>query len=112
MREAMTDPTRQLSKSHDLAAKVTQVFQARTKLAQERLMERVQKAHEQHVAALMAQPLSAWDIWAGGAHYAVDFAQRSVLLWDTLRQRGNNFVEHARAGLRPVLHFDYEMVLD
>ena len=32
------------------------------------------------------------------AGYGVDFGQRSVLFWDTLRQRGNNFVEHnARA---------------
>ncbi len=56
--------------------------------------------------------MSPWDIWTGGARYAVDFAQRSVLFWDTLRQRGNNFVERARQGLPPVLHFDYEMVLD
>ena len=108
----MTDPTRRLSRSHDLAAKVAQAFQARAKLAQERFTERVQKAYEQHVAGLMAKPVSPWDVWAGGAQYAVDFAQRSVLLWDTLRQRGNNFVEHTRAGLPPVLHFDYEMMLD
>ena len=108
----MTDPTRQLARSHDLAAKVTQVFQTRAKLAQERFTERVREAYERHVAGLMAKPMSPWEIWAGGAHYAVDFAQRSVLLWDTLRQRGNNFIEHTRAGLPPVLHFDYEMVLD
>ena len=42
----------------------------------------------------------------------MDFAQRSILFWDTLRQRGNNFVERTRQGLPPVLHFDYEMVLD
>jgi pimeloyl-ACP methyl ester carboxylesterase len=38
--------------------------------------------------------------------------QRSLLLWDTLRQRGNDFLERNRAGLPPVLHFDYEMVMD
>ncbi len=108
----MTDPTRQLSRSHDIAAKVAKLFQTRAKLAQERFSERVQKAYEQHVAALTAKPMSPWDIWTGGAQYAVDFAQRSVLLWDTLRQRGNNFVERTRQGLPPVLHFDYEMVID
>ena len=61
---------------------------------------------------LTAKPISPWDIWTQGAQYAVDFAQRSVLFWDTLRQRGNNFVERTRQGLPPVLHFDYEMVLD
>ena len=44
--------------------------------------------------------------------YAVDFAQRSILFWDTLRQRGNNFLEHERNGLPPVLHFDYETIMD
>src|SRR5215813_7909205 len=108
----MTDPTRQLSASHDIAAKVTQVFQARARLAQEQFTERVRRAYEQQLAGLTQNPLSPWELWAGGVHYAVDFAQRSVLLWDTLRQRGNNFVEHARAGLPPVLHFDYDVVLD
>jgi hypothetical protein len=106
----MTDLAQQLSRSHDLAAKVSQVFQARAKLAQERFSERVQTAYEQHVAGLTAKPISPWDVWT--VRYAVDFAQRSVLFWDTLRQRGNNFVERTRQGLPPVLHFDYEMVLD
>src|SRR5512139_1849901 len=29
-----------------------------------------------------------------------------------MRQRGTNFVQHERAGKPPVLHFDYEMVMD
>ncbi|HEX7271420.1 MAG TPA: DUF3141 domain-containing protein, partial [Casimicrobiaceae bacterium] len=41
-----------------------------------------------------------------------DLTQRSVLFWDTMRQRGNAFVEHTAEGLRPVLHFKYEIVLD
>ncbi|PXF29084.1 poly(3-hydroxybutyrate) depolymerase [Pokkaliibacter plantistimulans] len=45
-------------------------------------------------------------------HYGVDLAQRTVLFWDILRQRGNNFIEHERQGLPPVLHFDYEMIMD
>ena len=48
----------------------------------------------------------------GWYNYAVDATQRSILFWDTLRQRGNNFVENAAEGLKPVLHFDYETVLD
>jgi hypothetical protein len=30
----------------------------------------------------------------------------------TLRQRGNAYLEHERAGKPPVLHFDYEIVVD
>jgi hypothetical protein len=108
----MTDPTKQLSQSYDISSKVVQLLQRRAKLAQERFNERVQQAYERHAAGLMAKPMSPWEIWASGAQYTVDFAQRSILLWDTLRERGNNFVEHARQGLPPVLHFDYEMVVD
>jgi pimeloyl-ACP methyl ester carboxylesterase len=108
----MSDPTRYLSRSHDVAAKVTRLFQARAKLAQEQFNQRVQKAYEQNLAQIATKPMSPWEMWTGAAQYALDFAQRSVLFWDTLRQRGNNFVEHTRAGLPPVLHFDYEMVLD
>ena len=35
-----------------------------------------------------------------------------MLFWDTLRQRGNQWLEHERAGKPPVLHFEYETVLD
>jgi pimeloyl-ACP methyl ester carboxylesterase len=108
----MSDPTRYLSRSQDVAAKVTRLFQARAKRAQEQFNERVHKAYEKHLAQLAAKPMTPWGMWTDGARYALDFAQRSVLFWDTLRQRGNNFVEHTRAGLPPVLHFDYEMVLD
>src|SRR5262245_15759432 len=57
-------------------------------------------------------PATPWDAWSAWYGYASDFAQRSVLFWDTLRERGNNFIEHTREGLPPVLHFDYETVVD
>jgi hypothetical protein len=44
--------------------------------------------------------------------YWTDAAQRTVLLWDTLRQRGNIFLDHEQRGKPPVLSFDYEMLLD
>jgi hypothetical protein len=108
----MNNPAKRLSQNHDATAKVTQIVQSRTKLALEHFTERVKGACEQQVAAVRANPLSAWEIWTSGAQCAVDFAQRSILLLETLRQRGNNFVEHERQGLPPVLRFDYEMVLD
>ena len=107
----MSNLTRKLSQSHDVSAKVAQLLQTRTRLALERFNERAQQAREQ-VAGLTANPTSLSELWAGGAQYGVDFAQRSILFWDTLRQRGNNFVEHERQGLPPVLRFDYEIVMD
>ncbi|MDR7036154.1 hypothetical protein J2X36_000892 [Methylobacterium sp. BE186] len=54
-------------------------------------------------------PMQAWSDAAG---YWSDFTQRSLLFWDTLRQRGNNWLEHEKAGKPPLLAFDYEMVAD
>ena len=108
----MNDPTRYLSHSQDVATKVARLYQARVKHAQEQYSERVQKAWRDQVEGLAARPMTPWEVWTGAAQYAVDFAQRSVLFWDTLRQRGNNFLEHMQKGLPPVLHFDSEMVVD
>jgi len=108
----MTNPTTQLAESHEVSAKVVQLLKARTKLAVERYGARVRAAFETAIGAVKANPVVPWQAPAGAAQYAVDFAQRSVLFWDMLRQRGNNFLEHERQGLPPVLHFDYETVMD
>ncbi|MFO1324498.1 MAG: DUF3141 domain-containing protein [Burkholderiales bacterium] len=108
----MNDLARQLSQSHDVSAKVAQMLETRTRVALERFGERVKQACEPRVAEVEANPMLPWQAWTGGARYAIDFAQRSVLFWDALRQRGNNFLEHERQGLPPVLHFDYETVMD
>ncbi len=81
-------------------------------MALERYGQRTKRAYEGEAAELMADPTLPWQMWANGAQYAVDVAQRSVLFWDALRRRGNNFLEHEQKGLPPVLHFDYEMLVD
>ena len=109
----MNDSAKALSESHDVSAKVAQMLQTRTKTAIQRYGERVRRAGERSSTELVAQaPVAPWDLWTSGARYAVDVAQRSILLWDTLRQRGNNFLEHERQGLPPVLRFEYEVVMD
>ncbi len=57
----------------------------------------------------VVDPNSLWQSWR---EYMLDGMQRSVLFWDTLRQRGDNFIEQYKAGMPPVLHFDYEIVVD
>ncbi|MGP6159985.1 MAG: DUF3141 domain-containing protein [Vulcanimicrobiaceae bacterium] len=47
----------------------------------------------------------AWDYW-------FDRVQRSWLLLDVMRERGNGFVEHSEQGFPALLTFDFEMVLD
>jgi pimeloyl-ACP methyl ester carboxylesterase len=108
----MKDLTKQAVNIQDISAKVTMLFQRRMQLAQERFNERVQAAYKEQIADLIGKPTSPWEIWTNWVQYSMDFVQRSVLFLDTLRQRGNNFVEHERAGKPPVLHFDYEMVVD
>ena len=44
--------------------------------------------------------------------YWLDACQRSVLLWDVLRKRGNEYHEHKERGKPPLLKFDYEIVID
>ncbi len=72
----------------------------------------MQKAWAGNISNMTAPPAAPWDAWSAWYGYASDAAQRSVLFLDTLRQRGNNFVEHTRQGLPPVLHFDYETIVD
>jgi hypothetical protein len=48
---------------------------------------------------------AAWDYWT-------DAAQRTVLFWDVMRQRGNLLLEQEAKGKPPVLVFEHEMVLD
>ncbi len=108
----MKDQTSKLVHSHELSAKVAQLLTRRAKTAQERFAERVQNAAEKQMAQASASPVMPWDLWRDWQGYAVDFAQRSILFWDTLRQRGNNYLAHERAGLPPVLHFEYETILD
>ena len=50
--------------------------------------------------------------YASGLEYLVDRTQRTILFWDVLRKRGDNYLAHLKAGQPPVLVFDYEMVLD
>lgn len=105
-----TIPT--IFRSPEVTARVAQMFQQRTTLAARRWGERVREAAERLRADTPAAPPTPWAAWTAGAQYLVDAAQRSLIFWDTLRQRGNNFIEHERQGLPAVLHFGHETVMD
>src|SRR5579859_3109129 len=95
-----------------LHAKVTRLFQERVRLAQEHFRDRTQKAFSKTIGELASKPVWPWELWMDCSKYAVDLWQRTILFWDALRQRGNAFVEHERAGKPPMLHFEHEVVLD
>jgi hypothetical protein len=60
------------------------------------------------VAAGWSTPPGLDDVVA----YQRDLWERSILFWDTLRQRADNMIAHERAGKPPLLDFDYELILD
>jgi pimeloyl-ACP methyl ester carboxylesterase len=107
------DIGRQLAKSHDISTKVSLVFQKRVKIAHEHFTEQVKKAYDDNgVGELLTNPAAAAKVWTDAYSYAVDSAQRSILFLDTLRQRGNDFVQQRLEGSPPVLHFAYETIVD
>src|SRR6516165_9877680 len=78
-------------------------------------------AHTPPVAS--TDPTAAIGVWPGGRSsdslvledvlaYQRDLWERTILFWDTLRQRADNMIAHERAGKPPLLDFDYELILD
>lgn len=101
-----------LSNATNVSEKTSRVFDKRLQLARERFVGSLEKTAKAASAGMMASIERPWQSWLDGWEYAIDLSQRSFLFWDTLRQRGDNFLAHERAGKPPVLHFDYETVLD
>ena len=106
------DAARQLSRSQDVATKVSMLLRKRADIARDHFTTQLRKAFDDNVQALVSNPAAVTNLWSDWYEYAIDSAQRSILFWDTMRQRGNTFVEHTNAGLPPVLHFEYETVVD
>jgi len=102
-----------IDRSLQISRSVATVAERRVRDAFEAYTTRVRKAQAAFVqdsgAATRFHPTQAWQEWA---RYGVDFVQRSILMADTLRQRGNNWIAHEQAGKPPVLAYRYEMLAD
>ena len=111
----MASLNRSIDRAVDLSRAVSHVLEGRVREAREHYLERVRRAWRdaqggaQGGARTLLTPLEAYRQWHG---YTVDFAQRAVLFWDTLRERGNNWLEHEAAGKPPVLAYEYEVLSD
>ena len=46
------------------------------------------------------------------SEYMIDAAQRSVLYWDVMRQRGNQYLAEKARTVPNVLQFDHRLILD
>ena len=53
--------------------------------------------------------LPSFGLFEAAFEYLTDVRQRSVLFFDVLRQRGNNYREHAAETAPHVLNFDVEL---
>lgn len=59
----------------------------------------------------MTQPQNR-DLLSEATAYLIDSFQRTILFWDTMRERGNNYLIHNEAGKPSVLSFDYVVIKD
>src|SRR6266513_893151 len=109
------NPMGNLNKTIDRAATISRDVAVRLERRVRKALaiygRRTQEARAQH-AEQASRAWTPWDLWREGTEYAVDFGQRSALFWDTLRQRGNAYIEHERAGKPPLLAYKYEMLSD
>ena len=69
---------------------------------------------------LMMDAFTPWAVWQKAwteasrqaFEYSLDAAQRQILFWDVLRERGNVYLDHEINGQPPLLKFDFEVVMD
>jgi Protein of unknown function (DUF3141) len=54
----------------------------------------------------------AFGLWGAAVEYMIDATQRSVLFWDVMRQRGNQYSEHLAETAPHVLDYGAELVVD
>src|SRR4249920_242102 len=55
---------------------------------------------------------SPFGLFAPVMEYMVDAAQRTVLFWDVMRQRGNQYREHLAETAPNVLEYEVELIID
>jgi Protein of unknown function (DUF3141) len=65
------------------------------------------QAHPSSIGALTAR----LGVFGPAMEYMVDAAQRSVLFWDVMRQRGNQYREHLAETVPNVLDYEVELIL-
>jgi hypothetical protein len=103
----MIDQGKHVTRAAELTSKLARVFQTRATYAREHFAQRTRKAFSDQLAELLTIPAAAWSSWTDSYNYAIDSAQRSILFWDALRRRGNQYLAHEAAGKPAVLQFEH-----
>jgi len=107
----MADINKTIDRSMAISRSVAGTLSRRVKEAYSTYGESVRKAQSDYIQSGFpgANPQQWWTDWF---QYFVDAGQRSTLYWDTIRERGNQWLAHEEAGKPPLLHYRYEMVAD
>jgi len=93
----------------ELAGNIFERFCTGTLEAQRNFLDHCREAVLEGSGAAAKDLTNPWQFLNS---YLTDSFQRSVLFWDTMRRRGDNFIEHERAGEPPVLFYDFEEIED
>ncbi|MFZ4287572.1 DUF3141 domain-containing protein [Variovorax sp. HJSM1_2] len=101
-----------LERSQRVNKSVAAVFQKRMQVAKDKFAARLKQGSLAGTPEETRAQLAAVLDPANWQAYGIDAVQRGILFWETLRQRGSNYLEHNAEGLKPVLHFEYQTVLD
>jgi len=105
----MVDSAKTATDLFQLGSKIAHLYTHRVLAAQKAFLSSSLEASAEVASQTSGEPAGACQAWAD---YIIDWQERWVLFWDTIRQRGNNFIEHERAGKPPLLAFDYETIVD
>ena len=82
----------------------------RVALSESKKIEKLLEETKEKVNSLMtSEPRALWGMWQ---EYLTDSTQRSALVFETLRKRGNVYLDHVESGMPPVLDFSYEVIID
>ena len=65
-----------------------------------------------HVESAASALTTPFGLFAPAVQFMVDAAQRSILFWDVMRQRGNQYREHEAESVPHVLDYEAELILD
>ena len=107
----MPDLNKTIDRSISISRNVATTFDRRVKEASNAYLQRVGSAQRAFFADNQAVK-GPQQIAVDWGQYAVDFAQRAVMFWDTMRKRGNNWIAHEQAGKPPLFAYEYEILAD
>ena len=98
-----------LHKISELSSIHSQKFQQVTLSESKKIEQLLEEIKEKGSSLMSSKPHALWGMWQ---EYLTDSTQRSALVFETLRKRGNVYLDHIESGMPPVLDFAYEVIID